>query len=206
MLPDDAKSIDAFNRTADRRVRLKLSLLPEPWVGRLTAPAVLLNLNPGIGSGSHNSWFKRPELVNAIRANLAQEPRREFPFHYLDPALAQSGGGIWWGRALRQLVADAGLQKVARRIVTIEYHGYHSYGFTLLPITLPSQRYTFAAVRRALDRDAVVIAMRGWRYWSVAVPELLDYSRLYRTSNPQVSSISPKNCPRGFDPILEAIS
>jgi hypothetical protein len=39
-------------------------------------------------------------------------------------------------------------------------------------VTVPAQAYTYHLLRRAIRRDALVIVMRGWWLWTLAVPEL----------------------------------
>ena len=210
VLAGDAAPIRAFNGYARPQHRIDLRFLPEPWSGRLTAPVMLLNLNPGIptdprAARNHAMWFKRPELRRAIRANLERRPQ-PYPFYHLDPHIAGSGGAKWWTRALGPLLRKVGAKRLSQRVCALEFFPYHSRNFQLFPATLESQLYTFDALRTVIEGGAVVVAMRGLSYWSVAVPELLDYRRRYTTINPRAASISPRNCPDGYDDVLAAIS
>jgi hypothetical protein len=69
VLPRDQEILEAWNHFADEPHSLDLDLLPSPWVGRLDAPVIALNLNPGLGDTDHE-WNQREELVNAVRAEL----------------------------------------------------------------------------------------------------------------------------------------
>jgi hypothetical protein len=51
VLAEDRPTLDIFNRRARPDLRVETSLLPEPFVGRIDAPIVLLLLNPGLSDG-----------------------------------------------------------------------------------------------------------------------------------------------------------
>jgi hypothetical protein len=53
--------------------------------------------------------------------------------------------------------------------------------------------YSFDLVQQAMDRKAVIVVLRAWREWQVAVPGLADYDRLVQTRNKQASYITSKN-------------
>lgn len=90
-------------------------------------------------------------------------------------------------------------------MLSVEFHGYHSERWRLFP-TLPSQRFGFYLVESAIEREAVVVLMRGRRDWEVAVPALSDYPYFVALSNPRSSTISPGNCgAEGFQRVLSAL-
>lgn len=206
VLPQDQPILEAWNHFADERHALDLGLLPSPWVGRLDAPVIVLNLNPGLGDTDHE-WEQREELASVVRACLREESV-DYPVYPLDPALAESGGGKWWRRCLGQLIRDTNLEVVANRVLGLEFHGYHSRQFAGLPVTLPSQAFVFEVLREALAREAVVFVMRGPRFWAAAVPELVAYHRRFSTVNPQSSSISRRNSVdrHAYDAVLTALT
>lgn len=181
----------ANNRFSNPTHQLILNLPPEPWVGRLDAPVVVLNLNPGVAEGDETSPLL-PKLRDAAFANLAQEPV-QWPLYHLDPAFASHPGGRWWRRCLRPWINVAGDQAVARHVVGLEFHGYHSKSFGPLPVTLPSQDYVFHQLASALASGAVVVGLRGRRLWSTAVPELVDRPNVWWASNPRAPSVSELN-------------
>ena len=73
---------------------------------------------------------------------------------------------------------DFGLEVIARRVFVLELFPYHSKQFGRAVV--PSQAYTYHLLRRAIRRDALVIVMRGWRIWTLAVPELLAHGHCHR--------------------------
>jgi formate-dependent phosphoribosylglycinamide formyltransferase (GAR transformylase) len=64
---------------------------------------------------------------------------------------------------------------------------------------VPSQEYTFALLRAAIRREAVVFVTRGQAVWEAAVPELRGYSRAFRTNRVQNVVTSPRNCREGWE-------
>lgn len=69
---------------------------------------------------------------------------------------------------------------------------------------VPSQAYTFLLVSQAIQRKALIICMRGARYWLGALPALADYDRYCVISNPRSSSISVRNLP-AFRKVVDAL-
>ncbi len=61
-------------------------------------------------------------------------------------------------------------------------------------------------MRQALARGAVVVLLRSARLWLTAVPELAGYARLYPLRSTQNSTLSRRNCPEGFEAVIEALS
>lgn len=57
VLPSDQPPIDAFNRRylTNARRTLQLDIRPEPFIGNIEAPIVLLYLNPGYTPDDHSS-------------------------------------------------------------------------------------------------------------------------------------------------------
>ena len=54
--------------------RLQLELFPEPFIGRVDAPIVLLGLNPEF-KNDDPSWHQRPVMREAVTSNLTQQPQ-----------------------------------------------------------------------------------------------------------------------------------
>jgi hypothetical protein len=205
VLPDDAPFLAAYNRFASARNSIDLRMIPEPWVGDIRATVVVLNLNPGIGGDEDLRWHRRLSYRAILRATLERR-RSQYPLHHLDPWIADCPGARWWRRCLKQVIAATSVEATARLVVGMEFHGYHSMSYAALPVTLPSQRYVFTALRAALARGAVIVSVRGLPAWSVAVPELVGYRRLWRVRNPRMASVSTKNVgDTGFKAVVAAV-
>ena len=137
---------------------------------------MLLQANPRWGEGDEQVW-QRPGVTE--RALEAARAVHGGAFHWLADDVSDTTGGRWWRNCLRGLTSpDRSYADLSTRVLALEFHGYHSPQWSALPITLPSQRYTFDLVRQAIDREAVIVALRALRSWQVAVPELMRYDRL----------------------------
>lgn len=202
VLPEDRPAVEAFNRQASPRARLHLDLLPEPFIGRLDAPILLLTLNPGFAE-SDRRVHASVTFRSRVRHCHAQRAVRH-PNYYLDPTVT-GGGAAWWQRICAPLIREVGQHTVAANVGAIEYLAYHSERFAHASLHLPSQNYSFAAVRSAIDRSAIIFLARGATLWRKAIPELAAYPRSFTTRSVQNVVISPRNAPAGFTHALAAL-
>ena len=201
VLPCDRDAIDEYNAEARETYKIRLDVLPEPFVGIATAPVVLLGLNPGFDD-QDPEVHARPQFQALLRNNYSQGSSA-FPFYFLDPTF-ESPGRQWWERKLRWLLEKFEPKELARSILCVEYFSYHSSRFRHASLELPSQEYGFGLVRSAIARGAVVVIMRGSERWIERVPELEGHSRAFKLNNPQNVVVSPGNC-AGFDVVVSAI-
>lgn len=74
-----------------------------------------------------------------------------------------------------------------------------------MPELLPSQQYSFDLVKAAVRRGSIIVAMRRWRQWVGAVPELETYENVLHPNSRQCAYISPGNYPSGFETLIAAI-
>ncbi len=201
-LPCDLDIIRAYNaKHPTGKYRLQSRVLPEPFMGRMTAPVVLLNLNPGF-DGRNIEEHRCSRFKALIRKNYSQT-RSGYPFYYLDPTF-ETLGRQWWEKKLRHLLKVFGPKQLARSILCIEYFPYHSRGFGHASLELPSQEYGFCLVGLAIARQAVVVIMRARNLWTKRIPELKRYPRKCTLNSPQNPALSPGNCTR-FDEVVSAI-
>jgi hypothetical protein len=198
----DRPAVDAFNTHASEAHRIHTDVLPEPYLGNKDAPIVLLNLNPGFQE-SDLLAYEDPYALDAWRKNILHEPLA-YPFYFLDPQFSHAGGARWWKQKLKEPIQIAGMQAVANTIFCIEYFPYHSRKYKPLPSLVASQQYSFDLANQAVDRNAVIVLMRGKRRWDHAVPRLIGYPRLFTLNSRQNVAISRRNCGAGF-PIIESI-
>jgi hypothetical protein len=203
VLPEDRALVERYNRGAPESYRIQLGVLPEPFLGRPDAPVVLLALNPGYSDGDP-AVHASPRFAAHARANLAHAARH-YPFYLLDPA-NDGPGRQWWRRRLKTLLEEFPEERVASALLCVEYFPYHSRRFRAAGLALPSQRYGFGLVRRALARGAVVVCMRARTLWTAAVPELGAPGRLLVLRTPQNVAVSPRNCPDGYGQIRRALA
>ncbi|MGI0013416.1 MAG: hypothetical protein ACREBU_08260 [Nitrososphaera sp.] len=201
-LAQDLAIILAFNRTASPDTFVHLVLLPEPFLGNPFAPVVVLGLNPGF-SPEDAIHHETDHFVALSRQNL-RHASGQYPFYLLNPSLT-APGRTWWEKKLSRLIKAKGREAVAQRLLCVEYFPYHSRRFAHAKLSVPSQDYSVRLVRNALDRDAVIVVLRGEKFWREAVPELATYKQLHRIKNAQNVIITPNNCPEGYDSILAGL-
>lgn len=183
---------------------LDLDLQPEPFFGPHEAPVVVLLLNPGLGEDDARHHL-RGEFTLALRAHL-QGGGGAPHFHLLDPS--RGPGHRWWLRQVGPVLKASGcsVEQLAARLLCIEFFPYHSRSFAHAHLRLPSQRFGFALLQRAMRRGALVLCMRGYRNWCGAVPELANYAGLLRPKNPRSASLSAGNLgAEGFARVLRAL-
>lgn len=200
VLEEDEPYVRAFNRAQTKeKSELDLSLIPEPFLGpREGAPLVLLLLNPGKTDQSRR--LHRSSYAERLRANLSDDAEGQ---RHL--GLQSDARSDWWRRRFSAVLKEGHeLKGLSRKVLSVEFHGYYSRSRSLLPVTLPSQRYGFWLVESAIERRATIVILRGERLWSVAVPRL--HGRCVVASNPRAGSVSPANLgPDGFNQVLEAL-
>lgn len=201
VLPEDHRQIAAFNRTADEATLVRLNMMPEPFLGNPHAPVVLLGLNPGFSPNAQRN--ENAEFLALSRGNL-HHAGGEYPFYLLTPRL-EVPGRLWWEGKLAHLIRAKGLRAVAQGVQCVEYFPYHSTRFAHRKLSVPSQQYSFALVRSAVARGAVIVIMRSEKLWRAALPELEHYRRCYALQNPQNVVVSPNNCPDGYATVLAAL-
>lgn len=106
--------------------------------------------------------------------------------------------------------AGVGEQTIARRVVGLDLHGYHSQRWRQPTVTLPSQYYTFQLVQQALARpEVVVVGVRALDVWRVGVPTLMDQwgIRVLSTNTARVTYISEGNLlPKAWGRVLAALN
>lgn len=208
LCPPDKPYIDAFNRDrpTDDPYRLETNLvLPSPVLGFRDSMVVVLEANPWLSEGAvaqfdDSSW--RQAALEGLHSDKGTV------FLGLEDRWSELQGGRWWRRCFKG-VRDAGhtYEDLARRVMSVDFHGYFSKNWSGLPVTLPSQHYGFDLVDAAIDRGAVIVLMRATRHWRMAVPRLNEYEDLVVARNPQVSSISEGNLtPEGWSKVLRALN
>lgn len=202
VLPEDEATVLRNNARygPGENPRIQTQLMPEPYLGRLNAPVVFLNLNPGYTPGLEERWHANPELKEAFRRNFTQG-ELPYPHIFLDPRFRESPGGMWWWDRLRHLIEHCTREKVARNLLALEYFPYHSRAYP--NVRVPSDEFARCILRNAMDRGATIIVARRWNDLVVQLPELLKYPCLRTASNQNVI-LTPRNLP-GFWDVVERI-
>lgn len=194
VLEADKNAVLRFNQKARPEHAIRLELLPEPFIGRPSAPIVLLGLNPGFDP-EDETHHRDPTFYSLSRKNLAHE-LEDHPFYLLHPSL-RAPGTCWCERRLSGFLARVPPACVANAVLCVEYFPYHWLKFGAR-LSVPSHQYSFSLVRRALGRQALVIVLRSIRLWEAAIPELARYPHKYVLRSAQNATVSERNCPGGY--------
>ena len=205
----DEVAVSSYNqKTKNEKHRLQTHMLPEPWVGNLDAPVVVLQANPRASDSEVNpDWQPHQLQLEAARKTLYQEDM-DFPLYWLDPRLSETEGAKWSQGNLKWLINEASFEQVANRILLIETHAYHSKNFDPKVNNLKSQEFTKYLLRESIKRNSLIIVLRQKNYWYSQVPELEEYVKtgeVFGVRNVQRAFLSPGNLGEGFDKILERL-
>lgn len=202
VLPMDEPWIETFNESASPSFKVHTNLIPEPFFGPFGAPIVVLLLNPGVDEADanvHTQEFLRDLLIQNVRRTEPQSP------HVHISEDAKHPGALWWRRATSQVTEQFGVTRVAKSLLAVEFFPYHSKSFAHGPLRLPSQDFSFALVRAAISRGALVVVARGLEHWVGAIPNLAQYAGVVRASNLRRFSLSRGNLKQNFDRLCCAI-
>jgi hypothetical protein len=208
VLAADRPHVEVFNaQLGDGDFRLELGMMPEPFMGNRDAPLLMLNRNPGAGPGDIDVHRADRRYVAALRANLGPNPDDHLMVA-LRSEFSHTPAGAWMRKNFRELLEWVPSPEVlARRMLSVEFHGYHSKSWRSIGVTLPSQSYGFWLVERAIARAATIVIARGRRDWEIAVPALHNYGRIVTLRSSQCSAVSERNCgAEGFGQIVAALS
>jgi hypothetical protein len=203
LLAEDAGIVEKHNSRRKEDHQFRLDTLPEPFMGPLDAPVVLLNLNPGFDPSDLPNYAPAPR-ASMMRKSLTHELAPDQAFYFLTDEFRDTGGWWWWTRKLKPLIDVVGFDRVRRGVQVIEYIPYKSTKFYSPRGRIPSQSYSFHLVEEALAREASVVAMRRSRDWISAVPGLAGRPPHVLNSAMNVT-ISPRNCPSGFGELVERL-
>lgn len=207
VLRQDRPIVEEFNQQYAHNPDIKIQshLLPEPFIGDPSARVYLLNLNPGY-SPEDDDWHRNRAYRNAIIENLGHKTAA-YPFYFLNPKLEAAPGAVWWRRRSRWWLREVGTETLARNLFCAELFPYHSSGYRRIPKRIspdglvPSSGYVTHLVREAIRAHRPIVAMRALRGWCELIPELGNYSRLFRIGNPRNVSLSPNNL-KGYDQLV----
>jgi hypothetical protein len=107
---------------------------------------------------------------------------------------------------LRRLIEVVGQERVAKRMMWLQYVGYQSREYRPFPVRLPSQDFAFSLLREAMSSGKVVVIGRSRKLWLAAVPELADYDYIELRS-PRSPYLTPKNTGKdAYTRIVEALT
>jgi hypothetical protein len=208
-----------FGKSGDRRFHL--GLVPVPFTGDLErAKVVLLLLNPGLEPGDYSGEMKVPGFRDRLADNLRQDfSTTEFPFVYLDPAVAWHPGYRWWHGKFQRVIADlAKLWHVsyadarrhfAKTMACVELVPYHSVSYSLsdriresLRSTRLAREYVRTVLRpRSEAGEVLIVVTRQDKAWGLAESK---HVITYSGSERRAAHVTPRS--RGGGKIVEFLT
>ncbi|GBD88122.1 hypothetical protein BMS3Abin03_02056 [bacterium BMS3Abin03] len=206
ILESDISIIEEFNNKNKKnsKVQIKTDLFPEPFVGNINAPIVLLSLNPGFSRADYKFYSTPP--AKQIWVNNIQHKQNEYPFFLIDPIFNKSRNGFdWWTERLKDLIYVYGAKKLSQALLCIEFFPYHSEKYKDIGKILDSQKYAFYLVKEAMQRKAIIIITRSKNKWFDQVEGLDSYNNLHFLNSSQSIYITSNNCPTGFKKIIDVL-
>jgi len=203
ILVEDLKQISRYGLRPES-LGWKTEILPVPYLGNpKKAKIILLCLNPGYNKSldrkAQKDKYCFKESIKALKFSS------KTPFICLDPKLEYTGGYKWWTRLLRSLIREFGLKTLSKKLMCLQYIGYHSKTFRRPPCVLPSQKFTFFLLRKVMKSKKVVVVMRSKHLWFESVPELKDYSFI-ELKNYRMPYLTERNVKNGsFGEIINSL-
>ena len=214
LLDEDKDAIFNFNKKEKRipEHRIDTNSLPVPFQGNpFNAKVILLQLNPGsdipLGFEQEEDFSLRifPKLKKeTLKDNLHE--KLEYPFHDLNPDYRLTGGFRYWIKVLRNFIKNKDDYKnISKKICCIEFFPYHSKNYMHFGKILNCQKYNFFLVKEAINRNALIVIMKGKGFWFKYVKELKNYKRII-TLNSRSPVLSQNNIRgNGFEQIQRAL-
>jgi hypothetical protein len=208
------KNLSGIKQQEEMNKKIRLNLLPEPFIGNYqTAKVILLALNPGFrgdknGEVGEDVWHKDKKFQTLIYDNIKLK-NTQYPYYYLneDSYFKRTPGHIWCNRVFNEL-KKIGSKNLSEKLCCFQFHGYHSNTYTYLGEKLPSQEKTFDIIKSLLkDRSKEIILMRSKRIWFKAIPELeRNQKNLIILRNPRNPTLSKGNMKEGeYERVLKAL-
>jgi hypothetical protein len=191
----------------DLESKFDFSILPHPYMGDpVNAEIFLLNGNPNIGApnkGIDHKIFTK-EHKDIVLNNL-EHKIVDYPLYGINGAFKNYFVFKWWFKHLEPIIKKIkNPQKVSKKIFEAEYVPYFSDKF--IPVTVPSQKYTFDIIERAIDNNKVIIIMRGKNEWENAIQNLNNFCNKFVLHSAQNVIISSGNLDDGkFEEIIKRI-
>lgn len=205
---------EKFGKTQDSS--LHLGLLPVPYTGNLKKPNIfILMLNPGLSATDYFGEYNQPEYRRAHLANLDQNLKSEFPFHFLNPEFAWHEGFQYWHGKLKhiaQVISEKkkisyinSLKLLSQNISCLELMPYHSRVFRANSLLddLPSVKVMLSFVKnylliKAQEGNATIVVTRKAKIWGLSESKNVI---IYNKSEARSAHLTPTS--KGGMSILE---
>jgi len=218
VLEEDAENINTFNEYIKdfkntESYRIHPEIMPAPFMGDiLNSKIVILTLNPGYDPKEEKEGFYTEYNHYWEKQIIHKFPVPEYPLFCFDEKYVKKSD--YWKKKLYPLIQVSSVEKVSKHISIIQFFPYHSLKYRDIPKRiskdyLVSQQYNFELVKKAIERDAIIIILRSKRLWLDAIPELVTLKKqgkLYNTNSYLNPILSENNLPKIFGEIKEVLN
>lgn len=202
ILQEDRQIIKEFNsKNSKEEFKIHTDILPFPFVGNvLEAPIVLLMLNPGYEQQERDNGFYN-EFKDIFWKQLNHKyDEMEYPYYCLNPVIFSYSD--YWPKRLKKAIIGITEQEFSKKVCNIQFFPYSSKNMdwsyfkkTLKNNFLESQEYNFYLVRKAMERNALILfPRRGSQHkWYNVIEGLKDYENQYVAKAPFGAYITENN-------------
>ena len=217
VLDADAPFINQFNESLSQNTkelfRIHTEIMPAPYMGDiLHSKIVILTLNPGIDTKEafRDLYEKYKEYWE--KQIVHQVPDPNYPLFCFEKKYITYSN--YWQIKLNPLIEASSTEKVAKNISIIQFFPYHSLKYKDFPKSilngyLESQKYNFELVKKAINRNALIVIQRGKSLWFKAIPELEKLEiekKLYKTNSYLNPIMSENNLHNAFEKIKHILN
>ena len=202
ILKEERPIITKFNARVSDIYKIHTSLFPAPFMGDvLNASILILMLNPGYDPKEEIAGFYSQYKEWWLKQIQHISPKPELPLFCFDEDYSKKSD--YWIKKLKPLTEVVGKEIVANQVAKVQFFPYHSRKFKPIyrrllqeegfEAYLPSQKYNFSLLKRAMENGALIIIPRSRRYWFEAIPELKFYPNKIFTKNYRNPILSKNN-------------
>lgn len=224
ILKADLNIINEFNKlqsslgdSKNEYYRIHEELFPAPFMGDVfNAKIILLMLNPGYeeNEASKNYYSK---YRDAWIKHITSQPDSRPPLFCFEKEYIKDSD-YWYKKLIhltpKHLSDDQKFDIIKHNVAVIQYMPYHSLKFKNIPKKfykkevkyLISQEYNFYIVNKAIERNALILVLRGKKLWEEAIP-LLDkkHGHVGYTNSPQNITLTEKNLGEFYPEVMKRL-
>lgn len=201
VLETEKSIIAEFNTTAKEDFKIHTNIAPAPFMGNFeNSEIVILMLNPGYDPKENERGFY--EKFKSYWINEIQRKKSsKHSLFCLEEEYCEYSD--YWFKKLTPLIHISSNEKISEKISKIQLFPYHSKSYKKIPASLikkygfdkylPSQLYNFEIVKKAMERNAIIIIPRAKKQWFEAIKGLSEYPNKYITNSYQNIILSENN-------------
>ncbi len=216
VLEEEQQVIAAFNQKVDDKYKIHTDIMPAPFMGDVhNAPVMILVLNPGFDKEEEKRGFYT-KYFDFWRDEIQHKWNKKLPLYCLDEEYCTYSN--YWATVLSPIsseLGENGKEIIAKNVCKVQLFPYQTTKFKAIHKTilkkhgfgsyLPSQQYNFQLVKKAIQRNALIVLPRAVTKWEEAIPELKEYKNKCTTNSYLNITLSQKNLGSDFNRIIDKL-